>query len=80
MTFPFLFGMMFGDVGHGSLLFTVGLLLCIFENVIKTKAPGMGGLLALRYLILLMGLFAAFCGLCYNDFMSIPLFIFKSCY
>ena len=40
----------------------------------------MKGLLAIRYLILMMGLFAAFCGFMYNDFMSIPLFIFKSCY
>ena len=27
-----------------------------------------------------MGLFAAFSGLIYNDMMSIPLFIFESCY
>jgi V-type H+-transporting ATPase subunit a len=29
---------------------------------------------------MLMGFFAAFCGFIYNDFMSIPLFIFNSCY
>ena len=27
-----------------------------------------------------MGLFATFNGLIYNDFMAIPLWIFKSCY
>ncbi len=34
-----------------------------------------------RYMFLLMGLFATFCGLMYNDFVSIPLFVFgDSCY
>jgi V-type H+-transporting ATPase subunit a len=27
-----------------------------------------------------MGIFATFCGLCYNDFMAIPLYLFDTCY
>lgn len=80
VTFPFLFGIMFGDIGHGLVLFLVGALLCLFEDVIRTKAPAMEGVLVLRYIALLMGLFATFCGLIYNDFMAIPVWIWDSCY
>ena len=34
----------------------------------------------IRYLLLLMGVFATFCGLMYNDFASVPLFFTTSCY
>lgn len=41
----------------------------------------MAGILQTRYLVLLMGLFATFCGLIYNDFMAIPIFAsWGSCY
>jgi V-type H+-transporting ATPase subunit a len=80
VTFPFLFGIMFGDIAHGLVLFLVGAVLCLFDGPIKAKAPGMSILLQLRYIILLMGFFATFCGIVYNDFMAIPIWAFESCY
>jgi V-type H+-transporting ATPase subunit a len=80
VTFPFLFAIMFGDLGHGFVIFLIGAFLCIFEPIIRTKAPGMEAVLQLRYILTLMGFFATFCGLIYNDFMSIPIFLFDSCY
>lgn len=80
VTFPFLFGIMFGDIGHGFVLFLVGALLCLFEDVIKKKAPGMAGILGIRYIFLLMGLFATYAGLIYNDYMAIPIWLYDSCY
>lgn len=68
VTFPFLFGVMFGDVFHGAILLIVGLCLCL----IKPKAH-MKDLHNLRYMVLLMGLFSTYCGYIYNDFTSIPL-------
>jgi len=71
---------MFGDIGHGTALFLIGAILCLFSDQIQRAAPAASGFLKGRYLFLLMGLFAAFCGLCYNDFMAIPLNLFDSCY
>ena len=77
ITFPFLFGVMFGDIGHGLIVFICGLILCLnksrLENTILKR------FLFARYFVLLLGFFAVFCGLLYNDFLSIPIY-FKSCY
>jgi V-type H+-transporting ATPase subunit a len=79
VTFPFLFGFMFGDVMHGTML-TVGALICII-NAEKWRNTSLRGFVAARYLLLLMGLCALFAGICYNDFTSMPLHFFgASCY
>ena len=80
VTFPFLFGIMFGDVGHGFLLFLFSAWLVLFKSSIYKKYPFMYGFLKARYLLLLMGFFATFAGLIYNDCLSIPLKLFPSCY
>lgn len=80
VTFPFLFGIMFGDIGHGFVLFLIGSVLCLTSDIIKEKAPGMEPLLGLRYILVLMGLFATFAGIIYNDLMAIPVWIWESCY
>jgi len=80
VTFPFAFGVMFGDIGHGLVLFSVGGLLCLLCSLIRSKTSAMEGILGMRYILLMMGIFATFCGLIYNDFMAIPLWLFGSCY
>jgi V-type H+-transporting ATPase subunit a len=77
VSFPFLFGVMFGDIGHGLLLFLFGLyLVCSYETLpASLRTFGRA-----RYLFLLMGFFAFYAGWMYNDFLSIPLNIFGSCY
>lgn len=71
---------MFGDIGHGLVLFLVGSMLCLLSNVIRKHAPGLAFILCMRYIFLLMGLFATFCGVIYNDLMAIPLWLWDSCY
>lgn len=80
VTFPFLFGVMFGDVGHGSVLLLSGILMCMLNSCLSRIVPDLKSIFTVRYLILLMGCFAFFCGLVYNDMMAIPLTIFDSCY
>jgi V-type H+-transporting ATPase subunit a len=80
ITFPFLFGVMFGDILHGSLLLMFAGYLCMFKGSLS-KNPNFKVLIQARYILLMMGIFATFMGLIYNDFTSIPLSLFgKSCY
>jgi len=79
-TFPFLFGVMYGDIGHGLFLFCAGLyLLWNEEKNDKAKLDEMtGGLHAGRYMIVMMGFFAVYAGLVYNDCFSLGLNLFGS--
>lgn len=82
VTFPFLFGVMYGDMGHGATLFFASLFLVLNEdklNVLRKKGelgeiPTMvfGG----RYLLLLMGFFGFYAGTVYNDCLSVPINLF----
>ena len=74
ITFPFFFGVMFGDIGHGSLVFAIGLIMVLAGDSVPKD------LVDSRWCFLLMGFYATYCGLIYNDFMSIPTNIFGSCY
>ena len=77
ITFPFLFGVMFGDIGHGLVVFIFGLFICLnYKNLSNSTIKSV---LPARYFVLLLGFFSVFCGLLYNDFLSIPVY-FKSCY
>lgn len=84
ITFPFLFGVMFGDILHGLILFFIGLYFVINSNSIKLdKTPSSQNLklfLPVRYLFLMMGFFSLYAGLIYNDFASIPLPLGYTCY
>jgi V-type H+-transporting ATPase subunit a len=79
VTFPFLFGIMFGDIGHGFLLFLFGAYLCLNTSSLA-KNKSLIGFIRARYMFLMMGFFATYCGFIYNDMMAMPLNLFGSCY
>jgi len=78
VTFPFLFAVMFGDLGHGMIMLAFALYLVLNEKQFKRQAldeifgMAFGG----RYCILLMGIFSLFTGLLYNEFFSMPMVLF----
>lgn len=75
ITFPFIFGIMYGDVFHGGCLFLVGVYSCINAEKLRYSSPG---LYYGRFLILLMGFFAVYAGFLYNDFLSLGVNLFES--
>lgn len=75
VTFPFIFGMMYGDIGHGSMLLLAGLWLCRNAEDLRFSQPV---LFSARYMVLSMGIFAVYAGFLYNDFFSISLQLFTS--
>ena len=69
-SFPFLFGMMFGDMGHGSIYLVFGTILILLNEQLK-NGPFEAARQA-RYLLFLMGFFSTFCGMMYNEWFAIP--------
>jgi V-type H+-transporting ATPase subunit a len=79
-TFPFLFGVMYGDIGHGSCLALTGLLLILTEKVatLRSTPDSTKEFYSARYMLFGMGIMAIYCGLIYNDYFSIGLDLFGS--
>ncbi|EGT56751.1 hypothetical protein CAEBREN_30288 [Caenorhabditis brenneri] len=73
ISFPFLFAVMFGDMGHGVIMFLAALFFILKEKQLEAARikdeifqTFFGG----RYVIFLMGVFSIYTGFMYNDVFS----------
>lgn len=82
VTFPFLFAVMFGDIGHGILMTLFATYVVMNEVRLKAQGRRLNEFMKMcfqgRYLILLMGIFSIFTGFIYNEFFAVPLDLFGS--
>ncbi|KAI6218255.1 V-type proton ATPase subunit a [Aphelenchoides besseyi] len=91
ITFPFIFAVMFGDVGHGMIMFLSALALIVFGlfddsshftekkiEAARIKDEIFNTFYGGRYVIVLMGAFAIYTGFIYNDFFAKSFNIFGS--
>lgn len=81
ITFPFLFSLMFGDVGHAVIMLLGAVGMIVLERRLASTAASseiFSMIFSARYILLLMGLFSIYTGLIYNDAFCKSLWLFPS--
>ncbi|PVU87264.1 hypothetical protein BB559_006131 [Furculomyces boomerangus] len=78
VSFPFLFAVMFGDLGHGVIMTMAALFLVLFERTLaKIRSEEFQMMFEGRYMILMMGIYSMVVGFVYNDTFSRAMHLFK---
>ncbi|KAI6369148.1 H(+)-transporting V0 sector ATPase subunit a [Pyricularia grisea] len=71
VTFPFLFAVMFGDLGHALIMLSAALAMIYWEKPLKKVSFELFAMVYYgRYIALVMAVFSVFTGLIYNDIFS----------
>jgi V-type H+-transporting ATPase subunit a len=71
VTFPFLFGIMFGDLGHGLILLSFSLILFYLNKIGSDYFPK--EVITIRWFLLFLSISAIYTGIIYNEFFSITM-------
>jgi len=79
--YPFIFAIMFGDIGH-SLFYLLATLVIFLLEPIKRKQGRVDSsfeqVFKFKWLLLFASLCSFYCGLIYNDCFGLPIYFFKS--
>ncbi|KAH7135575.1 vacuolar ATP synthase-like protein 98 kDa subunit [Dendryphion nanum] len=80
VTFPFMFAVMFGDFGHGLIIFLAAIAMIYYERTLqRRKLDELFSMIFYgRYIVFMMGIFSMYTGLLYCDAFSKELPFFKS--
>ncbi|KAF5127221.1 V-type proton ATPase subunit a [Metarhizium anisopliae] len=79
VTFPFLFAVMFGDLGHAVIMLSAALAMIYWEKPLQKITFELFAMVFYgRYIMLVMAAFSLFTGLIYNDTFSKSLTLFDS--
>ncbi|EGS23963.1 vacuolar ATPase-like protein [Thermochaetoides thermophila DSM 1495] len=79
VTFPFLFAVMFGDLGHALIMLCAALAMIYWEKPLKKVTFELFAMVYYgRYIALVMAIFSVYTGLIYNDIFSKSMTLFKS--
>ena len=78
--YPFLFGIMFGDLGHSFIYLLISFALIGAYKKLKGGGEMLDTLLGFRYFLLVMSICGLYNGLLYNECFGLPIDIFGSHY
>ena len=68
---------MFGDVGHGLMMFAFALLLCaFFKKIPKQEDESVNMILNARWMLLAMSIFSIYRGALYNEMFAVGMNLF----
>jgi V-type H+-transporting ATPase subunit a len=80
--YPFLFGVMFGDIGHAFFYVLAALALLVGSHIVKKKKIDLGDMgetiFSMKWLLVLASICALYCGFIYNECFGLPIYMAKS--
>lgn len=83
-TYPFLFGIMFGDMGHAFFYLLASFAVLALDPIMKRKRIDLGeignSLFGFKWLLFFASLCAFYCGFIYNECFGLPIDFFGSHY